>query len=271
MGTYAESLLTADERIVMRQRQHWLALILDSWLAIVLWGATIVLLIIQVMLPEEIDIAGLATLSFAGGSILGESGRLLTLLTLLGGVIVVAVRWWWWQTQEFLVTNRRLILAWGVVSKSSSDSSLEKINDLQLDVSLMGRLLDYGSLKVMTAAPLQGAEYLDRLAHAKEFKKTLMSAKHALLTGLAGEDHLPSRSRAAAAVPSTPRPASLAATPGDALTATGQDVGDAAEPLRAHTPEEVAAVVAQLATLRDQGHISEAEYDAKKQELLARL
>jgi hypothetical protein len=271
MGTYAESLLTADERIVMRQRQHWLALILDSWLAIVLWGATIVLLIIQVLLPEEISIGGLATLSFAGGSILGESGRLLTLLTLLGGVIVVAVRWWWWQTQEFLVTTRRLILAWGVVSKSSSDSSLEKINDLQLDVSLMGRLLDYGSLKVMTAAPLQGAEYLDRLAHAKEFKKTLMSAKHALLTGLAGEDHLPSRSRAASAAPSPAGAASVTTRPADAPAATGADASGAAQPPSAQTPDEVAAVVAQLATLRDQGHISEAEYEAKKQELLARL
>ncbi len=270
MGTYAESLLTADERVVMRQRQHWLALILDSWLAIVLWGATIVLLVIQLVLPEEIDIFGLATLSFAGGSVFGESGRLLTLLTLLGGVIVVAIRWWWWQTQEFLVTNRRLILAWGVVNKSSSDSSLEKINDLQLDVSLMGRLLDYGSLKVMTAAPMQGAEYLDRLAHAKDFKKTLMTAKHALQTGLDGEDHLPSRSRGATSPPPVTGSAP-AAGPTDATTATGPDAGPAAEPLRARTPEEVAAAVAQLATLRDQGHISAAEYEAKKQELLARL
>ena len=117
--------------------------------------------------------------SLTSGTI-GDTFVLLILLTLLGGIIVVALRWWWWRTQEFLVTNRRLMLAWGVLNKSSSDSSLEKINDLQLDISALGRLLDFGSLKVMTAAPMQGAEYLDRLNHAKEFKKTLMTAKHDL-------------------------------------------------------------------------------------------
>ena len=132
--------------------------------------------------------------SLTSGTI-GDTFGLLILLTLLGGIIVVAVRWWWWRTQEFLVTNRRLMLAWGVLNKSSSDSSLEKINDLQLDVSVLGRLLDYGSLKVMTAAPMQGAEYLDRLNHAKDFKKTLMTAKHDLQMsqGTDGEDYMKSR------------------------------------------------------------------------------
>ena len=49
---------------------------------------------------------------------------------------MLAWRWWWWRTQEFLVTNRRLVLAWGVLSKSASDSSLEKINDAQLEISV---------------------------------------------------------------------------------------------------------------------------------------
>ena len=270
MGTYAESLLTSDERVVMRQRQHWLALILDSWLAVILFGAAIVLIVIKLFLPEELDVFGLFTISFGPGSIIGESGLLLTLLTLLAAVLVVAARWWWWQTQEFLVTNRRLILTWGVVSKSSSDSSLEKINDLQLDVSLLGRLLDYGSLKVMTAAPMQGAEYLDRLAHAQAFKKTLMSAKHALLTGLAGEDHLPTPSRGVTASGRTDATRTVVTANGP-TSPRGADTSAAADPLRAQTPEAVASVLGQLATLRDQGHISTAEYDAKKQELLARL
>ena len=53
MGTYAESLLTPDERVLRRERQHPIALILDSWMAIILWGVTIVLLIARVIVPEE--------------------------------------------------------------------------------------------------------------------------------------------------------------------------------------------------------------------------
>jgi hypothetical protein len=258
MGTYAESLLTADEKIIVRERQHWLALILDSWLAVIFWGATIVLILAKLLLPD--DFFGVTLTS---GTI-GDLISLLILLTLLGGVITVGVRWWWWRTQEFLVTNRRLLLAWGVLSKSSSDSSLEKINDLQLDVSVLGRMLDYGSLKVMTAAPMQGAEYLDRLNHAKDFKKTLMSAKHDLqmIQGHDGEDYMADR------LASTAPPRSVAAA---AAAPSGVDLSGGIDPLKADTPEEVSAVLAQLSVLRDQGHLSAEEYEAKKQELLGRL
>lgn len=272
MGTYAESLLTTDEKIIVRERQHWLALILDSWLAVILWGATVVLVVVRLFLPDEFF-----GVSITSGGI-GDALTLITLLTILGGVIVVAVRWWWWRTQEFLVTSRRLILAWGVLSKSSSDSSLEKINDLQLDVSVLGRLLDYGSLKVMTAAPMQGAEYLDRLNHAKEFKKTLMSAKHDLQMsqGMDGEDYLGMRSRQARAsqveaVPAAAASAAGAPAASAVVAPSAIDVSGGADPLKADTPDEVTAVLAQLARLRDDGHISEAEFEAKKQELLGRL
>jgi len=281
MGTYAESLLTPDEKVIMRQRQHWLVLILDSWLAIIFWGAAIVLVLLRLFMPDEFF-----GVSLTSGTI-GDTFELLIVLTLLGGIIVVALRWWWWRTQEFLVTNRRLMLAWGVLNKSSSDSSLEKINDLQLDISALGRLLDFGSLKVMTAAPMQGAEYLDRLNHAKAFKKTLMTAKHDLQMsqGTDGEDYM--KSRASTSAPAAgvaapgPSPASTAAAPaagggspvaGGGSPAAGRiDVSGGADPLRADTPEEVTAVLGQLTRLRDDGHLTTEEYEAKKRELLGRL
>jgi hypothetical protein len=274
MGTYAESLLTPDEKVIMRQRQHWLALILDSWLAIIFWGATLVLIILRLVLPDE----------FFGVSLTsGDIGRLLdilTVVTLLGGIIVVALRWWWWRTQEFLVTNRRLVLAWGVLNKSSSDSSLEKINDAQLDITVLGRLLDYGSLKVMTAAPLQGSDYLDRLNHAKDFKKAMMTAKHELQSGERGDGDDYMRATPSSAAPpasgtpsatATASPAASAPAVPAAAAAGRIDVSGGADPLRADTPEEVAAVLAQLAKLRDEGHLSGADYETKKQELLGRL
>lgn len=255
MAGYAESLLTPDERVLRRERQHPIVLLLDSWLAIVLWTATIVLIVVQFLLPDEIvgrDLFGSATW-------FGTAGIAVTWLTLLGGILVLALRWWWWRTQEFLVTNRRLVLAWGVLNKNSSDSSLEKINDAQLEISLLGRVLDYGSLKVLTAAPLQGADYLDRLNHAKDFKKTMMTSKHDLQGGGDGEDY--------------GRPAATVAPEiqTDTTPATRIDVSGGADPLRADTPDEVAAVLGQLTKLRDDGAITGEEYDAKKQELLGRL
>ena len=114
MGTYAESLLTPDEKVLRRERQHPIALVLDSWLAIIFWGATAILLVVKVLLPHEVFGWDL----FGEGTWFNEVGTVVTWVTLLGGVIVVAVRWWWWRTQEFLVTNRRLVLAWASSTRS---------------------------------------------------------------------------------------------------------------------------------------------------------
>ena len=257
MGTYAESLLTPDEKVLRRERQHPIALILDSWLAIILWGITIILIIVRVVLPEDFMGHDL----FSSGTWIGELWTFATLVTLVGGIIVLAWRWWWWRTQEFLVTNRRLVLAWGVLSKSASDSSLEKINDAQLEISIFGRILDYGHLKVLTAAPLQGADYLDRLHHAKAFKKVMMTAKHDLQTADwgDGEDY--------AAPPPHPTPAAPAPTP----TSNRIDVSGGADPTKADTPDEIAAVLGELSKLRDDGAISDEEFESKKQDLLGRL
>jgi hypothetical protein len=263
MGSYAESLLTPDERVIRRERQHPIALLLDSWLAIILWGITIVLFIVQLIVPEEVFGRDL----FGRGTLIGDLGLAVSFITLLLGILVLAGRWWWWRTQEFIVTNYRLVLAWGVVNKSSSDSSLEKINDAVLQISLLGRLLDYGSLEVLTAAPIQGADMLDRLHHAKDFKKAMMTAKHELLTGASGANdgdnyrRAPARDVEAVEVVPEAVPAAAAGT----APASGAD------PLKADTPEEVTDLLTELAKLRDAGATSAEEYEAKKTELLGRL
>lgn len=263
MGSYAESLLTPDERVLRRERQHPIALILDSWMAVILWAITAVLIIARIIVPEEF----LGRNLFGPDTWIGSAGMALTLLTLLAGIVVVAVRWWWWRTQEFIVTTYRLVLAWGVINKSASDSSLEKINDAQLEISWLGRILDYGHLEVLTAAPIQGADMLHRLNHAKAFKKAMMTAKHDLQSNEGGDgENYRAASRAA------PPPASVAAEPAPApAPATRIDVSGGADPNRADTPDEITAVLSELAKLRDSGTITADEYEAKKTELLGRL
>jgi hypothetical protein len=263
MGTYAESLLTPDERVLRRERQHPIALILDSWMAIILWAITAVLIIARVIVPEEF----LGRNLFGPGTWIGSIGMVLTLLTLLGGIVVVAVRWWWWRTQEFIVTTYRLVLAWGVINKSASDSSLEKINDAQLRISWLGRILDYGRLEVLTAAPIQGADMLNRLHHAKDFKKAMMTAKHELQSGDGGdgEDY-----RAASRAASPPAPVTQDPAPAP-TPAARVDVSGGEDPHKADTPDEITAVLSELARLRDAGTITAEEYETKKTDLLGRL
>jgi hypothetical protein len=243
---YADSLLTQGERIIHRGRQHWLALILDSRVAILFWAIAIVAIVLR------------AWLNLRDTS--GELVNLVALVALVGGLIIVGFRFWEWRNTEYVITNRRLLNVSGILNKRSADSSLEKINDAILHVNVVGRLLGYGDLKILTAADAAIDRYrmLDR---ATQFKKTMMSAKHELQSGNGrdGEDYRAHSTPVGTVAPPPPRV--------DAPI----DVSGGADPSRADTPEEVEAVLQQLGRLRDTGAISSGEYEMKKKELLNRL
>jgi hypothetical protein len=241
MGSYAETLLAPGEVVVHRSHQHWLSLILDSWATIILWAIAIGGIVLSLVWTWENDLAAKARLFVVGGAI-------------LFGVAVLAWRWWHWRTEEYLITNRRLLKVTGIVNKRSGDSSLEKINDAILEENVIGRLLNYGDLDILTAAEIAVDKYR-MLAGAKDFKKQMLQAKHALESGMGfGDIAMPRQVEMAPppVAPVAPAPAPVLADPID-------------------TPEEVSAALAQLATLRDQGAISQADYEAKKQDLLRRL
>jgi hypothetical protein len=231
MARYADTLLADGERIALRTRQHWLATIIDGrypWLILI---ASLVLLFLSQNLGP------------------GTPRDVLGYLILAGVLIAVAwlikVYWSWWA-QDYIITNRRVLKVEGIINKRSADSSLEKINDAVLEQNLVGRILNYGDLDILTAADVAIDRYR-MLNRAPTFKRTMLNEKHEL----EGEFSRPLPSpplRAASAAPAVP-PA----------------------PPREMAPEEVTKALASLADLRDRGAISAEEYESKKAELLARL
>lgn len=246
MGSYADSLLTDGEVVLRREHQHWLSLFLESRLSILLW---------------VLGILSLALVVWRGRSEDGiNDGLSVIALVLIGlGLAFFAYRWWHWRTDEYVITNRRLLKVTGIINKRSADSNLEKINDAVLEVNLVGRILDYGDLDILTAAEVSVDRYR-MLHHAKRFKKELMTAKHALEYGLDSRPTPPLRAQPSAATFAPPPPPPAVAPPPDARTTE-----------RADSADEVARSLARLAALRDTGAITAEDYEAKKQELLGRL
>ncbi|MBU6359190.1 MAG: PH domain-containing protein [Chloroflexota bacterium] len=74
--------------------------------------------------------------------------RLMVLLALWGFVQTILM----WASNLDVVTTRRFIQVRGILSKSSFDSSLEKINDVAMQQSVIGRILGYGTVSIMTAS-----------------------------------------------------------------------------------------------------------------------
>ena len=235
MGTYADSLLTQGEVVLRRERQHWLSLFLESRVSILLWILAVVGLVV-VLVRNRSD-------SISNGLSVGA------LIIIVVGLAFFLFRWWHWKTDEYVITNRRLLKVEGIINKRSADSNLEKINDAILEENLVGRLLDFGDLDILTAADVSVDQYR-MLNHAKAFKKQMMTAKHALEDGHQyGEIASPP---VRSPVPGATRSHTLATE-------------------RADTPEEISASLNRLAALRDSGAITAADYDAKKMELLGRL
>jgi uncharacterized membrane protein YdbT with pleckstrin-like domain len=89
-----------------------------------------------------------------------------------------------WTSRQYIVTDWRVIQIAGVFKKEVTDSSLEKVNDVKLEQSFWGRLLDYGDLEILTASELR----VNRFSHVGQpirLKTAMLNAKEKLEHGQA--------------------------------------------------------------------------------------
>jgi Na+-transporting methylmalonyl-CoA/oxaloacetate decarboxylase gamma subunit len=261
MARYADSLLTEGEQIVLRSRQHWLALLSRARTGLLLWVIGLALLVAVVWFnvgtgPIRDVISGVA------------------IVMLVLGLLIFLFRVWQWWAQDYIVTNRRLLKVTGIMNKRSADSSLEKINDAILSQSIWGRMLNFGNLEILTAAD-QAVDRYYMLRDPKQFKKTMLTQKHNLETEfMYGRPPSPPL-RADGQPESRPMPPPTYQAP-PAPTMAPPMTAPASPPPMTETVDEdesleVTQTLARLADLRDQGAITAEEYEEKKDELLGRL
>lgn len=87
-------------------------------------------------------------------------------LALLGWEILVRHR------TEFVVTDHRIVRLEGVLSVSSLDAPLDKINNVFHDQSFLGRILNYGTVGLETASE-QGTTLFERVPNPVRFKNLI--------------------------------------------------------------------------------------------------
>jgi uncharacterized membrane protein YdbT with pleckstrin-like domain len=87
-----------------------------------------------------------------------------------------------WRKQQYVVTSRRVVEVSGVLNKVVTDSSLEKINDIKMTQSLLGRVFDFGTIEILTASEA-GLNVFASLRHPIHFKTAMLDAKQELATG----------------------------------------------------------------------------------------
>jgi uncharacterized membrane protein YdbT with pleckstrin-like domain len=78
-----------------------------------------------------------------------------------------------WRRKEYILTNHRVVLQEGVLSVSSFDASLDKINNVYHSQSFMGRMMNYGSVGLETASEA-GTTVFEFLSKPVRFKNSIV-------------------------------------------------------------------------------------------------
>ncbi|MEO8191276.1 MAG: PH domain-containing protein [Acidobacteriota bacterium] len=214
---YAEKTLAPGETILYRARYHWIFYrtgLLVLFLAVLLGAASFYAYRTDPGGEVVMPIAYLA-LAFA-----------VLALMLLGARYVRA------QQDEFVVTDRRVLRSVGLVSREHEQAPIEKIQDITVTQTGLGRLLDYGTISLETASE-RGTLLFPAIASPERFRTAIWGRP---------------RADAVSAV-APPSPAAPAAA--DGSTAAGR--------------------LEQLDALRRRGMVTEAEYAEKRREILAHL
>jgi uncharacterized membrane protein YdbT with pleckstrin-like domain len=258
--SYARNLLSRGEEIVFESRQHWFAVLGETWPFVIAAILSFAVLIWQTT-STPWNLTGLL--------------QIVSLVVLLVSLGRIGLKVWSWRNQEFLVTTRRLIKAQGIFNKDMTDSSLEKINDAHLTQSWLGRIFDFGTLDIMTAADESaGIQDYYMLADPVRFKIAMLNQKEKLeRPDLAPPPRMQSQAPAPAmqrAEPMAPRAGSdrVAQVPADGSPAAP---APAARATPAAPADQLTSTLESLAALRDRGLITAEEYEAKKRDLLERM
>jgi membrane protein YdbS with pleckstrin-like domain len=229
---YIDELLGRDEHILYDGRQHSFVLISNILTEMVLIGVLIA--------------AGVASQTafrdrlFKGWPI-GQLVLIACGLISLFVLISAFLDYLRWNNEQYVVTDQRVIQIRGIFNKAVIDSSLDKINDVELRQSWLGRIFNFGTIEILTASDV-GINEMRQIGRPLEFKRAMLEAKHNYTRGFG---YLDPQSVAAYTQPAPPQPAS------------GQN--------------DIQQTLQKLADLRDQGLLSQAEFEAKKRELLSRI
>lgn len=144
-----------------------------------------------------------------------------------------------WSNEQCVVTDRRVILLRGIFNTTAIDIPVEKINEVELHQSWIGRLLNFGDIEIITASE-SGVSQCHSLSDPQGFKRAMNDARNDIERGYAYIDQ--------------------------------RDIDaylDLEEPLPA--VERVSHALQRLADMRDRGLISREEFEEKKRELLNRI
>ena len=151
---YIEMNLLKDEKIVYFTRPHW---IIFSTPVIFLAALVILSIFSPILFPNylpftKIPLAMVIVLVCLGAVIVSGIGALIS-----------------YATSEYAITNKRIMMKIGWISRDSLEIFIDKVEAIYVDQSILGRILDYGKLRIVGTGGTQDPFFY--IPHPLVFRK----------------------------------------------------------------------------------------------------
>jgi uncharacterized membrane protein YdbT with pleckstrin-like domain len=149
MGRYIDDILQPGEKVLYSTNAHWIF----YWPAIVAWIVAVVLFFESRATVTE----GIVLLCLSASAVAAIAALFWTFKA-----------WFHRWTTETDVTNLRVVHKTGFIKRRTFEMSLDKVESVDVDQSILGRLLNYGNVTVRGVG--EGAETIQTIASPLDFR-----------------------------------------------------------------------------------------------------
>jgi uncharacterized membrane protein YdbT with pleckstrin-like domain len=152
MGRYIDEILQPGEKVLYSTNAHWMFYLP----AIAAWIVALALLIFSHMVTSD-------TLTLVCLSLAAVAG--------LAALYWSFTAWFHRWTTETDVTNLRVVHKSGFIKRRTFEMSLDKVESVDVNQSILGRIMNYGDVTVRGVG--EGAETIKTIASPLEFRNSI--------------------------------------------------------------------------------------------------
>jgi uncharacterized membrane protein YdbT with pleckstrin-like domain len=152
MGRYIDEILQPGEKVLYSTNAHWIFFLP----AIGAWVLAVALFVLSGMVPAGAPV--LLCLSLAA-------------ISAIWALYKTVTAWFHRWTTETDVTNLRVVHKTGFIKRRTFEMSLDKVESVDVNQSILGRLMNYGDVTIMGVG--EGKETITTIASPLAFRNSI--------------------------------------------------------------------------------------------------
>jgi uncharacterized membrane protein YdbT with pleckstrin-like domain len=94
----------------------------------------------------------------------------------LVAVLLLIKQWLQLRVTEIAVTDRRVVYKKGLIRRQTNEMNMDKVESVQIDQSILGRMLDYGDVTILGTG--EAFEALRTIATPIELRNSITGTTH---------------------------------------------------------------------------------------------